>query len=679
MHPLGFLRVTSVCTPTSVANPMANRQAIERAIGLFADSDVLVFGELGLSGYTCGELFTQKTLLDACVRELIHLAQAVQTKQLIVVGLPLSIDGKLFNVAAVISQGKILGIVPKQHLPTYQEFYESRWFQSGSMPLPSEVHLSLASSESGTDSFFRSTVLVPFGTDLLFTFGQVTVGIEICEDLWVPIPPSACQAIAGANVLLNLSASNETIGKASYRKRLVATQSGKCIAAYAYASAGPSESTTDLVFGGHCLIAENGSLLAESQRIGTGLNIASAAREDGVTSFATAEIDIDRLDHDRRVAGTMHQPQSREFHRSFRRIAFELEVESTPLKRFVDAHPFVPSASTELAERCAEIFEIQCAALAKRVSQLPVDLPLVVGVSGGLDSTLALIVAAKMFDAMSWDPRRLVGITMPGFGTSVKTKDNAVELTRLLGLTLETIDIRDRCFGIFQDLKHKPFGIALGENTWQTLQHELEQLPSERRNDLVFENVQARMRTMLLMNRGFVIGTGDLSESALGWSTYNGDHMSMYNVNCSVPKTLVKFLVQYVAMNRYDGDIRRVLLDIVDTPISPELLPLSKNKSLHQSTEATIGPYELHDFFLYHFVRGGASPDKLRFLAKNAKFDVAYTEDEIEKVLATFLRRFFASQFKRSCVPDGPKVGTVSLSPRGDWRMPSDADPAAWF
>lgn len=679
MHPLGFLRITTVCTATSVANPLANRKAIENAIGMFADSDVLVFGELGLSGYSCGELFTQKTLLDACVRELIHLAQTIQTKQLIVVGLPLSIDGKLFNVAAVVSQGKILGIVPKQHLPTYQEFYEGRWFQSGTMPLPHEVHLSLSSSENGTDSFFRSTLLVPFGTDLLFTFGQVTVGIEICEDLWVPIPPSACQAIAGANVLLNLSASNETIGKASYRKHLVVTQSGKCLAAYAYASAGPSESTTDLVFGGHCLIAENGVLQAESQRVGTGLNIAAAADGDTVTSFATADIDMDRLDHDRRVAGTMHQSVSREFHRSFRRIAFELEVEATPLKRFVAAHPFVPSASAELEQRCAEIFEIQCAALAKRVSQLPVDMPLVIGVSGGLDSTLALIVAAKMFDAMSWDHRRLIGITMPGFGTSVKTKDNAAELTQLLGLSLETIDIRDRCFGIFRDLKHKPFGIDLGDHTWQTLQQELEQLPSEGRNDLVFENVQARMRTMLLMNRGFVIGTGDLSESALGWSTYNGDHMSMYNVNCSIPKTLVKFLVQYVAMNRFNGDIRRVLLDIVDTPISPELLPLSKNKSLHQSTEATIGPYELHDFFLYHFVRGGASPEKLRFLAKNARFDVSYSEDEIERVLAIFLRRFFASQYKRSCVPDGPKVGTVSLSPRGDWRMPSDADPAAWF
>ena len=679
MHPLGFLRITVACTPVAVANPSANRQAIKRAIGSFSDSDIILFGELCLSGYTCGELFTQKTLLDTCVAELIVLSQSISTKQLIVVGLPLSVDGKLFNVAAVLSQGEILGIVPKQHLPTYQEFYEGRWFQSGSMPLPSEVQLSLASSVSGTDSFFRSSVTVPFGTDLLFTSGQATIGVEICEDLWVPIPPSSCQAIAGANVLLNLSASNETIGKALYRKRLVATQSGKCIAAYAYASAGPSESTTDLVFGGHCLIAENGSILVESERIGTGLDIASAAQQDGITSFATVDIDLDRIDHDRRVSGTMHQPLNREFHKAFRRLPFELEVAASPLKRFVDPHPFVPKASSELEERCAEIFEIQCAAIAKRVSRLPKDLPLVIGVSGGLDSTLALIVAAKMFDAMNWDHRRLVGITMPGFGTSQKTKDNAIELTQQLGLTLETIDIRERCFGIFQDLKHRPFGISLEGKDWQSLQNELEQLPTDQRNDLVFENVQARMRTTLLMNRGFVIGTGDLSESALGWCTYNADHMSMYNVNCSVPKTLVKFLVQYVAMARYDGEIRRVLLDIVDTPISPELLPLTRNKTMHQSTEAIIGPYELHDFFLYHFVRCGTSPEKILELAKHAEFDCEYTAEEIGKVLDTFIRRFFAAQFKRSCVPDGPKVGTVSLSPRGDWRMPSDADPNAWL
>ena len=668
MHPLGFLRVTAASTPVCVANPSANRRSIQSAIAAFPDSDVIVFGELCLSGYTCGELFTQDSLLNACKSELNALSRTVQTKQLVVVGMPFSVEGKLFNVAAVLCGGQIIGLVPKQHLPTYQEFYESRWFQSGAGQPIAQVMLSL-----GGDS------VVPFGTDLLFTCGGATVGIEICEDLWVPIPPSACQAIAGANVLLNLSASNETVGKAHYRKRLVTTQSGKCIAAYVYASAGPTESTTDLVFGGHCLIAENGSLLTESKRIGTGMPLTAASQLDGVVSFTTSDIDLDRLDHDRRVFGTMHQSSNPEFRKPFRRIAFELETRIIPLARFVDAHPFVPKATTELDERCAEIFEIQCAALAKRVSRLPKDLPLVIGVSGGLDSTLALIVAAKMFEAMNWQTSRLIGVTMPGFGTTDQTKNNATQLMGLLGLAIETIDIRESCLRMFVDLKHRPFGISLDGKTWRSLQDEMERMPDDRRNDLVFENVQARMRTILLMNKGFVIGTGDLSESALGWSTYNADHMSMYNVNCSVPKTLVKFLVRHVAMNRFDGDARKVLLDIADTPISPELLPLTQSKAMHQSTEGTIGPYELHDFFLYHFVRCGATPSKILLLAQHAKFDCNYTIEEIEKVLNTFLQRFFAAQFKRSCVPDGPKVGTVSLSPRGDWRMPSDADPAAWL
>jgi len=345
MHPLGLIRITAASTPTSVANPSENRRSIQLAIASFPESDVIVFGKLCLSGYTCGELFTQRALLDACKAELIALSQAVQTKQLVVVGLPFSIDGKLFNVAAVLGNGKILGLVPKQHLPTYQEFYESRWFQSGSGQSTTQIVLSIEGKETS----------VPFGTDLLFICGGATIGIEICEDLWVPIPPSSCQAIAGANVLLNLSASNETIGKANYRKRLVTTQSGKCIAAYAYASAGPTESTTDLVFGGHCLIAENGSLLAESERIGTGLALSDDSRHDGIVSFATNDIDLERLDHDRRIFGTMHQSQTPQFQLSFRRIAFELGMKSIPLVRHVEAHPFVPNATAELDERCDEI------------------------------------------------------------------------------------------------------------------------------------------------------------------------------------------------------------------------------------------------------------------------------------------------------------------------------------
>lgn len=679
MHPLGLLRVSAVCFATSVANPVANREKIERAILSLPNSDVLLFGEMSLSGYTCGDLFHQRKLLDECICELLRLSQNVKTKQLVVVGLPLEVDSKLFNVAAVLCQGQILGFVPKQHLPTYQEFYEARWFQSGATPTPKEVNLPLEDSEEGVDAFFRTSRTIPFGTDLLFRFKNAVVGIEICEDLWVPIPPSSSQALAGANVLLNLSASNETIGKASYRNRLVATQSGRCIAAYAYASAGPAESTTDLVFGGHCLIAENGSVLVESQRVGTGLELSSVYSSDATVSCATVDVDLDRLEHDRRVAGTMHQASTCVYRPTYRRIDFELEIVDRPLQRSVDPHPFVPKKSDELEHRCAEIFEIQCAALAKRVTRLPGNLPLVVGVSGGLDSTLALLVMAKMRDALKLDASRMLGLTMPGFGTSKKTFNNAIELCRLLSIPLEAIDIRDRCMGIFRDLKHAPFGISLQGKDSESLQLELEALPNHRRTDLVFENVQARMRTMLLMNRGFVVGTGDLSESALGWSTYNADHMSMYNVNCSVPKTLVKFLVKYVATHHYEGDIRRVLLDIVDTPISPELLPLGQNKSVHQSTEASVGPYELHDFFLYYFIRFGFSPEKILYCAKHAKFDKHYSDIEIQQTLKIFLQRFFGAQFKRSCVPDGPKVGTVSLSPRGDWRMPSDADPSIWL
>lgn len=663
MTPTGFLRVTAASTTTSVANPHANRWCIQRSLERFTESDIVLFGELCLSGYTCGELFRQSHLLDRCRRELFELAASAPSNQLVVVGLPWVHESKLLNCAAILNNGRVIGLVPKRHLPTYQEFYEGRWFQSGE-----GIYETIRCAEVDYS--------VPLGCDLLFQHDQVIVGIEICEDLWVPVAPSSFQSIAGANVLLNLSASNETVGKAVYRKGLVVTQSGKCNAAYCYASAGPSESTTDLVFSGHCLIAENGTLLAESKRVGTGLAIGHHADQSPVVSFATSDVDLDRIEQDRRATGTMHQ--SLPFELSFRRIPFGLERSERPLQRWIDPHPFVPKDNAALQERCDEIFEIQIAALAKRVQQLPSDLPLVIGVSGGLDSTLATIVAAKMLDAIGASSERVLGITMPGFGTSDQTRRNALDLIRLLGLRSEIIDIRPSCFQIFQNLNHSPFGVSCAGKTWESLQRELEHLPSDKRHDLVFENVQARMRTLLLMSRGFVIGTGDLSESALGWSTYNADHMSMYNVNCSVPKTLVRFLVRHVAQTKYDGEIRNVLLDIADTPISPELLPLSKDKTIEQSTEATVGPYELHDFFLYHFVRTGASPEKIRELSRATTFDKPYTEAEIDRWLDLFLKRFFAAQFKRTCVPDGPKVGTVSLSPRGDWRMPTDADPSIW-
>ncbi len=661
MNEYGFLRITAACAPTSVADPLANRLVIEELISTASDSDVIVFQELSLSGYTCGELFAQDVLLSSCLTELASLCQfSANRPQLIIVGLPMRIHGRLYNLAAAIQGGRCLGLVPKQYLPTYQEFYEGRWFTAGDIELPQQI------SVAGLGQ-------VPLGVDLLFESGDAVVGIEICEDLWMPVPPSSLQSLAGANVLVNLSASNETIGKASYRTQLVTSQSGRCCAAYAYASAGPGESTTDLVFGGHCMIAENGTLLTESDRVGKGLTL------NGTGTKATVDVDLQRLEHDRQVLGTMHEGRKSFIKWPFRRIQFELSVSHSKLRRTVSGQPFVPRESHELDDRCREIFEIQCAGLTKRVSRLPEGEPLNIGISGGLDSTLALLVATWTCQQHGWPTSRIQGLTMPGFGTSQQTLANSLKLMELLGVSSRQIDIRPACLQVFGDLNHKPFGLEIGNLSMLDVQSALEHLPTDRRSDLVFENVQARVRTLMLMSRGFVLGTGDLSESALGWSTYNGDHMSMYNVNCCVPKTLVKFLVRYIAMNRFDEEIRRVLLSIVDTPISPELLPLAKDQTVTQATEASIGPYELHDFFLYHFVRTGAPPSKMRFLAMQADFSTGYDVATIEKTLVTFLRRFFANQFKRSCVPDGPKVGSVSLSPRGDWRMPSDASVEAWI
>jgi NAD+ synthase (glutamine-hydrolysing) len=595
---------------------------------------------------------------------LVELATGVG-QQLVVLGLPLAVEGCLYNVAAVLGSGTVLGLVPKTHLPNYGEFYEARWFHSGAQADFDTVDL---------DGIGQ----VPFGTDLLFRCGKATVGVEICEDLWVPIPPSSQQALAGANVLLNLSASNETIAKANYRKQLVAMQSGKCIAAYAYSSAGPSESTTDLVFGGHCLIAENGSLLGESKRVGTGLKISSSQANPATVSSITADIDLGKLDRDRRAFQTMHQ-RADQTSLDYRVVAFELAQSTGSLCRHVDPHPFVPASTEHLHERCAEIFEIQCAALAKRIGLLPENTPLSIGVSGGLDSTLALMVAVEMCKQMGWPASRIIGMTMPGFGTTKESRSNANDLMKHLGVTSQEIDIRDNCLETFRSLGHKPFGVSFEGLSSLALQSKLEKLPADKRHDLVFENVQARMRTMLLMNRGFVLGTGDMSELALGWCTYNADHMSMYNVNGSVPKTLVRFLVRYVAEHLATPQVRKILIDIVETPITPELLPLSSDQSILQTTEDTIGPYELHDFFLYHMVREGASPSKILLLAEHAQFDIKYEPAQIRETLKVFLKRFFASQYKRSCVPDGPKVGSVSLSPRGDWRMPSDADVEAWI
>jgi NAD+ synthase (glutamine-hydrolysing) len=668
MNPFGFVRVTCVSIRTAVANPEANAEEIVHVLTQVPDSDIVLFPELCVTGYTCADLFGQTRLLHAGLRAIERIAEATAgCGQLVVVGAPLPVGNSLFNCAVAIGDGTILGVVPKQFLPNYKEFYESRWFSPAVGKEPAEVKLGARRA--------------PFGIDLLFEirsredgerFGGYLVGIEICEDLWVPVPPSALQAMAGATILLNLSASNETIGKSRYRMDLVVGQSGRCVAAYAMAGSGPSESTTDVVFGGHCLIAENGILLAESPRVGDGQPI----RRDYYT--ISQDVDVARLRTDRRVMTSFDDRLSTL--RPFRRVPFAPSDTMEGLKRVVPGTPFVPAEGPELHRRCAEVFGIQCAGLAKRLEQLPVGTPLNIGISGGLDSTLALLVAVTTCEMLRLDRRLVHGLTMPGFGTTQRTRTNALDLMEHLGVSSETIDISALALEAFREIGHAPFGIDCHDLNVETFRAALARVPAESRCDLTFENVQARLRTFLLMSKGFVVGTGDLSELALGWSTYNGDHMSMYNPNCSIPKTLVKFLVRYVAINQFpDGPVRRTLLSIVETTISPELLPASMAGEIEQSTEATLGPYELHDFILFNTIRCGFSPAKILFLSQFAKFTQPYPRELIEQTMRTFYERFFRQQYKRSCLPDGPKVGTVSLSPRGDWRMPSDADPTEWL
>jgi NAD+ synthase (glutamine-hydrolysing) len=668
MNQHGFVRVSCVSPRVSVANPAANAAEIVRVLDDLRGSDIVLYPELCVTGYTCGDLFGQSTLLDAGIRALLRIAQATAGRaQLVIVGAPIPSGNSLYNCAIVINDGSICGIVPKQFIPNYKEFYELRWFSPAQGDLPTEIEL--------------DGRRVPFGVDLLFEArgergfpgnGSVIVGVEICEDLWVPVPPSALQAMAGATILLNPSASNETIGKSQYRGDLVVGQSGRTISAYAMAGSGPSESTTDVVFGGHCLIAENGRLLAESPRVGDGMPI----RRD---SYAiTRDVDVAKLLSDRRI--TTSFDDARSLAKPFRRVPFSLSATLDGLKRDVPGTPFVPAEGPELHRRCAEIFGIQCAGLAKRIEQLPPHSPLNLGISGGLDSTLALLVTVTTCDMLGLDRRLIHGLTMPGFGTTERTRSNALALMDHLGVAAETIDISELALKTFQEIDHKPFGIDCRGLGVPGLRAALTRIPREALSDLTFENVQARLRTFLLMSRGFVVGTGDLSELALGWSTYNGDHMSMYNPNCSIPKTLVKFLVRYVAQHQFpEGPVRQTLLSIVETTISPELLPPGAEGEIEQSTEATLGPYEVLDFILYHAIRCGYSPAKILFMSEYAAFTQPYPRAVIERTIATFFSRFFHQQYKRSCIPDGPKVGTVSLSPRGDWRMPSDADPATWL
>jgi NAD+ synthase (glutamine-hydrolysing) len=574
----------------------------------------------------------------------------------------------------------LLGIVPKSFPPNYKEFYESRWFSPAASAHCKEV---VVAGET-----------VPFGTDLLFVdekIAELVVGVEICEDLWVPIPPSCLQAISGAAVVANLSASNELIGKARYRRELVSNQSGRCVLAYAYASCGVYESTTDVVFGGHCLIADNGSILAESKRF----------RRDGFLTMA--DIDLRRLVFDRSRSNSFRDSLlNAGLTPTFRRIAFETNTRQQPLRlmRGTNPRPFVPENSAELADRCAEIFNAQVAALAKRLEHIG-SAHVNIGISGGLDSTLALLVTCKVFKLLGWATDRIHGYTLPGFGTTSHTKSNAHALMEVLGVKAEEQDIRLLCLEEMYQMGHQPFGIDLAglrtkasaelsngdihavltQNNalWLAdFENTLLQLTANAQN-LVFENVQARMRTSILMNRGFVIGTGDLSELALGWCTYNADHMNMYNPNCSIPKTLVKFLVRWAAMNEFDGATREVLLSIADTVISPELLPPSADGNIQQSTEDILGPYEVHDFIMFHFLRAGKGPLEIMYLFEQTEFVNDYPREKLIGWLRLFFTRFFQQQYKRSCLPDGPKVGSVSLSPRGDWRMPSDASAALWL
>ncbi|XZE53492.1 NAD(+) synthase [Planctomycetaceae bacterium SH139] len=698
MGPHGFLRIACFSPRVSVANPQANLRAIQSALSLATDADILLFPELAITGYSCGDLFAQQALLNEAIAAVLKLAQdSRQIAGLIVVGCPLQVGSALYNTAVVIQQGRLLAVVPKQHLPSYREFYETRWFRPATGQEPESIQL--------------GDQAVPFGIDLLVAYGQALVGIEICEDLWTPIPPSSRQALAGAQVLLNLSASNELIGKAEWRTELVISQAGRCLAAYAYASAGPSESTTDLVFSGHCLIAENGRTLA-SQRALDGKNL---PQPSDMHVQLTADVDLELLAHERRLQNTFLDPRGYRVG-NFRHVSANAPVVAAAsvvpsavatgkaaqasesqrsaaehsaaehsagrasrwqLRRTIAAQPFVPASATDLRHRCEEILAIQVAALTKRLTRLPDSLSLAIGVSGGLDSTLALLVACQACDALGWERQRISGLTMPGFGTSETTRRRAETLMNLLRVDHRLVDIRTLCLDTFRALGHRPFGIDTSELKVDQFQAALGNLATDR-GDLTFENVQARVRTLVLMNQGFVLGTGDLSEQALGWSTYNGDHMSMYNVNCSIPKTLVRFLVRHAADQLTEGPLFTILQSIAAAPITPELLPLGRDGESQQDTEAVLGPYELHDFFLYHFVRYGCGREKILFLASQADFSQAYTRQQIADTLDTFFRRFFHNQFKRSCVPDGPKVGTVSLSPRGDWRMPSDADPDAF-
>ena len=629
----GFIKAAAISPRVTVGNVEKNCNEIINMLEKAKSKGVqiAVFPEMSLCGYTCGDLFLQNTLLDACLSGLAEIKEySIGFNGIIIVGAPLNVTGRLYNCGLAISKGKILGAVPKTYIPNYSEYYEKRWFASGKDIKNTTVKL------LGDD--------VPFGRIIFELNSETRLGIEICEDLWVPCPPSTALTMNGANIIVNLSASNESVTKNDYRRTLISQQSARCFCGYVYSSAGVGESSTDLVFSGACTVAENGGILNEGERFSL----------DSV--MTAADLDIDKLNSMRAKHNTFFDGAPDADIITVRCDADFLAPEK--ITRKFDPHPFVPSDNAERDERCREILTIQSSGLAKRMLHTGIE-KLVVGISGGLDSTLALLVCVRTMNMLSLPAENIICITMPGFGTTDLTYTNACGLVKSLGATLMEIDIKKACVQHMEDIGHD---INI--------------------HDITYENTQARERTQILMDMAnklgaLLVGTGDLSELALGWCTYNGDHMSMYSVNASVPKTLVRHLVKNVA-DRSDNVTADILYSILETPVSPELLPPDENGKIEQKTESTLGPYEVHDFYLYHFLRFGTSPDKLLFMAKSA-FNGIYGDDELKKWLQIFIKRFFQSQFKRSCLPDGPKVGSVTLSPRGDWRMPSDASYAEWL
>lgn len=622
----GFFRAAAASLKLKPACPSYNKEEIKRAIDLAAEKGVklLVTPELSVTGYTCADLFFSNSLLEEAQRALAEITEYTKGKNIaVLVGMPIRFYNSLYNCAVVINNGEIAGVVPKRNIANYNEFYEKRWFASGS-----QFEACQPINLCGFDT--------KIGSQIFDLSNGVVLGIEICEDLWVPSPPSSTLALHGANIIANLSASDEYVSKAQYRRELVSSQSARCVCAYVYAGASVFESTTDLVFSGSTLVCENGTVLAQGERF---------KRE---TVLTVADIDIERL--------ISLRQRNMSFENISEPVGFvesSVENSNNDLEyRSVDPHPFVPANDEMRRERCREIFAIQASGLAKRLEHIG-SKGCVVGISGGLDSTLALLVCTEAMKLLGKPNSDILGITMPGFGTTDRTYNNALSLMKELGVEIKEISIKDACVQHFKDIEH-----------------------SAEIHDITYENTQARERTQVLFDMAnkhgkLLVGTGDLSELAMGWCTYNGDQMSMYGVNASVPKTLVRYLVDYVA-SISTQKVSEVLYDILDTPVSPELLPPDENGNIAQKTEDNIGPYELHDFFLYNFARFGFSKKKILFLAEKA-FAMKYSREEIAKWLDVFIKRFFISQFKRSCMPDGPKVGSVSLSPRGDWRMPSDA------